>query len=342
MNDRSQQNGSPQRMTPTLGLSPDAVYPHRGTEAGEALEELFSELQQVFDCASDGICVIGTDFRIYQANVAFLQLLGLGEEKVLGHRCHELFCGRVCATARCPLTQLFSEEGATSVRTQCIERPDGSTILCSLQAAPIRRRNGQIAGIVEVLTDQTARAEAEEQLDRQRLSAQQKDIALREVLASMQEEKRDLGRHITKNMETSVLPILQALDATASDSQREYLRLLRANLHELTRPYVGEESQLFDRLSPTESRICQLIREGLETKEIARLEQVSAATVRKHREHIRRKLNLQGKSVNLATWLRKARSQQLADSMDMATVDTSEHRQHPACSGNSVRMHNTQ
>ena len=52
------------------------------------------------------------------------------------------------------------------------------------------------------------------------------------------------------------------------------------------------------------SQIRQMIRDGLTTKEIARMRQVSPATVARQRERIRHKLALIGTDANLATYLR--------------------------------------
>jgi len=59
-------------------------------------------------------------------------------------------------------------------------------------------------------------------------------------------------------------------------------------------------------LTPTEVNICNLIRNGLQTKEIARMRGVSTATIKRHREHIRRKLKIANSDVNLATYLQFA------------------------------------
>ena len=53
-----------------------------------------------------------------------------------------------------------------------------------------------------------------------------------------------------------------------------------------------------------ELRICKMVRGGLVSKEIASVEHISPATVRKHRERIRRKLGLTHTQTNLASHLR--------------------------------------
>ena len=50
-------------------------------------------------------------------------------------------------------------------------------------------------------------------------------------------------------------------------------------------------------------KICNMIRNGLQTKEIAQLCSISLATVNRHREHIRRKLGITNSKRNLVTYL---------------------------------------
>jgi DNA-binding CsgD family transcriptional regulator len=57
-------------------------------------------------------------------------------------------------------------------------------------------------------------------------------------------------------------------------------------------------------LTQTEINICNMIRNGMRTKEIAELRGVSVATIHRHREHIRRKLKITNSEVNLETLLK--------------------------------------
>ncbi len=52
-----------------------------------------------------------------------------------------------------------------------------------------------------------------------------------------------------------------------------------------------------------------MIRSGMQTKEIARIRGVSPATISRHREHIRRKLNIANDAINLTTFLQSAASE---------------------------------
>jgi len=152
----------------------------------------------------------------------------------------------------------------------------------------------------------TAEAELQEtnrQLTVERKALQETNTALRTVLARIEEEKRDIHKNINANVEKVLMPILHALALAVPKAQRKYVELLRDNLEEVTSPFVNRLSQQYRSLTPTEVRICSMIRNGMGTKEIARTRGVSPATVSRHRERIRSKLGLTNTNANLATHL---------------------------------------
>ena len=71
-------------------------------------------------------------------------------------------------------------------------------------------------------------------------------------------------------------------------------------------------------LTPAEVAITTMIRNGLSTKEIAQLRCISGATVRRHRENIRRKLGLKNRKVNLVTYLQVSHAEQGAPAVEKA------------------------
>ncbi len=86
-----------------------------------------------------------------------------------------------------------------------------------------------------------------------------------------------------------------------------HLRLdsLEFNLKSLFSPPPDTARQEAGLLTPQETRLCDLIRAGLTSKEIAEVMGISPATVVVHRANIRKKLGLVGSDDNLATYLRK-------------------------------------
>ena len=138
----------------------------------------------------------------------------------------------------------------------------------------------------------------------ERQALQETNTALRTFTTRIEEEKREVSRTIRDNVEKVLMPILQELFIAVPKSQRKFVELLRDNLEELTSSFVSNLSRKFQSLTPTEIQICNMIKNGLRTKEIAELRRISPATVNRHRERVRRKLGITNSDTNLATYLR--------------------------------------
>ncbi|MBU4461114.1 MAG: helix-turn-helix transcriptional regulator [Verrucomicrobia bacterium] len=159
---------------------------------------------------------------------------------------------------------------------------------------------GAIAGRIETGVQL---AEANRLLTVERESLREANIALRAVLSRIEEEKREMRRDVAAAVERVLMPILHALEVEMPASKRAYVDLLRRNLLDVAAPFASRLSVASPGLTPAETAVCTMIRSGLRTKEIARLRGIAAATVNRHREHIRRKLGLAGRRVNLVTHL---------------------------------------
>jgi DNA-binding CsgD family transcriptional regulator len=145
--------------------------------------------------------------------------------------------------------------------------------------------------------------EINKQLTVERKALQEANVALRAVLARIEEEKQEVYKNIQANVEKILMPILHALITELPKGQRKYVEILRTQLEEIASPFIKQLSQGFHALTPSEIEICNLIRNGLRTKEIAEIRSISMATVNRHREHIRRKLRITNNEVNLTTFL---------------------------------------
>ena len=79
--------------------------------------------------------------------------------------------------------------------------------------------------------------------------------------------------------------------------------MLQKNLGDITSSFAkGIVTPMF-KLSPREIEVCNLVRNGLTSKEIASMLRVSPLTVERHRYNIRRKLGIVNAKVNLTTFL---------------------------------------
>jgi DNA-binding CsgD family transcriptional regulator len=174
----------------------------------------------------------------------------------------------------------------------------------------LREERTLINAVAEYLGTIGRRISAERELQEtnrlltiEREALKETNTALRTVLAKIDEEKREVSRDIHANVEKILLPILHALALELPPAKRAYADLLQRNLLDLTAPFTHRLTTAFTMLTPVEVAICDMIRGGIRTKEIARLRGISPATVNRHREHIRRKLGLANRKANLTTYL---------------------------------------
>ena len=161
----------------------------------------------------------------------------------------------------------------------------------------------QIGAIATRMSADLELQETNRQLALERVALQESNTALRAVLARIEQEKQEIHRDIRTNVDRILMPILHALAAQVSPAQRAYAEMLKTNLEDITSPFTSQLSRSYHSMTPTELAICNMIRNGMSTREIAGMRNVSEATVNRHREKIRRKLKITNQDVNLATFL---------------------------------------
>ena len=164
----------------------------------------------------------------------------------------------------------------------------------------------QIGTIATRISADLELQETNRQLSLERKALQESNTALRIVLARIEQEKQEIHRDIKTNVEKILMPILQALTLQLSPAQTKYVEMLQTNLEEITSPFVSQLSRSYHSMTPTEITICNMIRNGMRTKEIAEMRGISEATINRHREKIRRKLKITNQDVNLTTFLQSS------------------------------------
>ena len=140
----------------------------------------------------------------------------------------------------------------------------------------------------------------------ERKALQESNTALRTVMARIEQEKQEIHQDIMMNVEKILMPILHALTLQLPPSRTKYVEMLKTNLEEITSPFINRLSVSYNSMTPTEIAICRMIRNGMRTKEIAETRGVSEATINRHREKIRRKLQITNQDVNLVTFLQSS------------------------------------
>lgn len=157
-----------------------------------------------------------------------------------------------------------------------------------------------------ILHDLTEHEELKEDLQDKKSEVREKDIALRQVIKSVEEERKEMREQLTSQVRKQMLPALERITTSNTPEVREgYKSVIEDQLADLTSDSAGEFDSELLRLSPREIEVCQLIQLGRSGKEIAELLNLSFETVQTHRKSIRRKLGLRGRKASLFSYLRQ-------------------------------------
>jgi DNA-binding CsgD family transcriptional regulator len=144
---------------------------------------------------------------------------------------------------------------------------------------------------------------ADSKLREEQQHLEDKNTTLREVLKQIEDEKRHIITQVQTNVDRVVAPILRMLSNKVSPSEQHYLTLLSNSLKDITSPFLSNLENRSRMLSPREGEICNMIRNGLSSKDIAAALDVSLHTVLKQRQRIRKKLGISNDQINLASFL---------------------------------------
>ncbi|MHC1742546.1 MAG: response regulator [Syntrophobacteraceae bacterium] len=130
-------------------------------QAEQALRELHTELEQIFEAATP-LCFIDMDHTLSRVNEGFCTLFALKREAVLGRLCHEVWQGPQCDHAGCMLSQVLAGAAECGYEVER-ELPDGRRITVLVMAQPFMDASGEVRGIIESFVDITERKRAEEE-----------------------------------------------------------------------------------------------------------------------------------------------------------------------------------
>jgi DNA-binding CsgD family transcriptional regulator len=130
------------------------------------------------------------------------------------------------------------------------------------------------------------------------------NTALQVLLDKRDRDRSDMEENIHHNCETLILPVIEQLkDKPETGDRQKLLYVLESALKEVLSPFSKHLTDPLYGLTPRETRIAALIRQGLSSKEIAGLLKISVRTVTGHRDHIRKKLGLRNRKANLQTYV---------------------------------------
>jgi len=207
-------------------------------------------------------------------------------------------------------------------------RKDGLVFPALMQNTILKDEKGRAVGMIGTIRDISARKQAQEELSKycnqleetvkektgelrraniileeQRAAIERKNIALQELIEELHREKEQIKEDMVLNVENILLPIIQRIKIESGEEEGRNLEILEEELKNLTSSFGRAMSDTKFRLTPREIEICDMIRNGLTSKEISRLLRLSKQSVDGHRNRIRNKLGIRNKKYNLSSVL---------------------------------------
>ncbi len=143
-----------------------------------------------------------------------------------------------------------------------------------------------------------------ESLRNEQKALTEKNIALRQVLKHIENDRKNYRHRLGVSLEETILPILDRLKGKVDKEIVADIEEIYDNFEAILEKDINLFKEKFGHLTPRETEMCTLIRDGLTSKEISTELNLSVVTIHKHRELIRRKLGLANKRVNLAGYLK--------------------------------------
>jgi PAS domain S-box-containing protein len=276
----------------------------------EALVKSEARYRAVVQDQTELICRFRPDGTLTFANDAYCRYFAKKPEELLGHKFMPLVPEENHKQIEKHLTS-FSRENPVAEQEHRVIAPNGDIRWQKWTNRAIFDANGAIVEFQSVGRDVSERKKAEEalrekeaQLEAKADNLEEVNTALRVLLKRRDNDKEELETKVLSNVKDLILPYIERLKKTVlNDHQKMCVDILASNLVDIVSPFSSRLSSKYLGLTPTEIRVANLIKDDKTTKEIAEFMRLSEKTVETHRDHIRRKIGIKHKKVNLRTYL---------------------------------------
>ncbi len=270
-------------------------------------------LTSVFENSPAAIAVFDQELKLENANAAFHDLIQSRDNSDLTLRFERLFRSPDRAKLTGIARKLLKREVERHLATVAIDLPDGESLWVRLILTALPSKSPKTSRVLAIFADitesvETARnlAETAEQLRHSQVELERKNSALQEILHSLEEERKAIRQETCESIRAKMEPIQKYLNEHRGLLPKQLQARLDDLIEKLSQGSLGQSlATLRGRLSPREIQVCELIRQGMTSKQIADKLNLSVQTVSKHRQVIRRKLEIENSSLNLASYLWK-------------------------------------
>jgi PAS domain S-box-containing protein len=284
------------------GISDQMAIAIDRKKAEALLKESEEYLANIINTIGDPVFVKDEQFRFVLVNDAFCTFLGKTRDELVGttgmeflpkdQMDHFLEVDRkVLSSEEDQLNEESLTDGDSTIRIIVTKKT------CYIDAQGVKF-------IVGVIRDITDRKQAEEEVKERTNELEDINIALKVLLKKGENDKKEMEEKISSNYKSLISPFIEKLKKRLTEkNQKNLMYIIESNMQEFFKPFSKKVSDQMLKLTPAEIQIASMIKEGLSNKEIAQILNNSVRTITNHRQHIRRKFDLENKKVNLRSYL---------------------------------------
>ena len=180
------------------------------------------------------------------------------------------------------------------------EYPD-NPIWFETTMTPIVNENDEIECFLFHYIDVTEIMKMEDENRELKERAEKTKKEIKKIISDFDKEKKEIKTEIIHYIQCIVLPVLQKIKT--DDNSVINLNQLKKIISEVPENYYKKLLGSKINLTPTEIKICELVRIDLSGKEIAEALNISISTLHSHKNNIRKKMDLTGSPVKLKDYL---------------------------------------
>jgi PAS domain S-box-containing protein len=298
-------------------------------------EERLRLLSESVEQSSEGIAVMDLNGYVWFVNRAFAYMHGYNQKELIGEHLsifHDADQMPAVEAANKEILATGQFGGEIWHR-----RRDGAVFPSLMHNSLLRDEDGYPIGIIKTMRDITDSKEAEEELRRshrqlaaysssleQKVQERTRDLersqeelkrysetlekaneAMKMVIQSIEDHKKEMENKVLHNLNISVGPVLDQLKSMKLPESAQFLLgSMEFSLTNIFSSFGYNLTSGVGNLTPRELRICDMIRAGLSSKQMAEVLGVSPQTILSHRKNIRKKLKITNAKINLAAYLK--------------------------------------
>ncbi|HHB76691.1 MAG TPA: CBS domain-containing protein [Desulfobulbus sp.] len=252
--------------------------------------------RKIIDAAPSIICSISQNGAIRFINPAGERLTGYSTEELLNKNWQDYFHAGNSAGPDLNLLRQFQENDVRGMEVE-LKTKDGTLRDISWSSVTRFEDKGASCETLILGSDITGLKKAFQEIE-------EANIALRVMLDQHTKTRETIEEHISVRLKTLVTPYLDLLRQSAtSEQQAETINIITAHIDSIAGSFSPKSKEILLSLSPRESLIADLVRQGKTSKDIAVIIGISVRTVETYRNNLRKKLGINNRKISLRTYL---------------------------------------